>query len=126
MRVLYPDILKHLLKLIAEVAPVPSLSVTPANSTVQLSGNYTLVMADAGPVGTDESQGQTRHWLVNGVTVAWLIFAVIFFSFPYSMPVQVPSMNYTCVVVGSLPIMVSLWWFVAAKQYRQKIAAAKE
>ena len=69
MRVLYPDILKHLLKLIAEVAPVPSLSVTPANSTVQLSGNYTLVMADAGPVGTDESQGQTRHWLVNGVTL---------------------------------------------------------
>ncbi|KAI0811193.1 phosphatidylethanolamine-binding protein [Irpex lacteus] len=53
-----------------QVQPVPSLSLTPANSTVELSGNYTIVMADAGPVGTDESQGQTRHWLVNGATVA--------------------------------------------------------
>lgn len=52
-----------------QVAPTPNLTVTPANSTVQLSGNYTLVMADAGPVGTDETQGQTRHWLVNGVTL---------------------------------------------------------
>lgn len=52
-----------------QVAPTPSLAVTPANSTVQLTGNFTLVMADAGPVGTDESQGQTRHWLVNGVTL---------------------------------------------------------
>ncbi|THG99729.1 hypothetical protein EW026_g2655 [Hermanssonia centrifuga] len=50
-----------------QVAPIPDLLVTPANSTVQLTGNYTVVMADAGPVGTDESQGQTRHWLVNSV-----------------------------------------------------------
>lgn len=53
-----------------EVGPTPSVSITPANSTVQLSGNYTLVMADAGPVGTDETQGQTRHWLVNSVTLS--------------------------------------------------------
>lgn len=55
---------------VAEVAPTPGIAVTPANSTVQFGGNYTLVMADAGPVGTDESAGQTRHWLVNSVTVA--------------------------------------------------------
>ena len=54
----------------AEVQPVPDLSLTPANSSVELSGNYTIVMADAGPVGTDESAGQTRHWLVNGATVS--------------------------------------------------------
>ncbi|KIP07988.1 hypothetical protein PHLGIDRAFT_117643 [Phlebiopsis gigantea 11061_1 CR5-6] len=53
-----------------QVAPTPGIAITPANSTVQLSGNFTLVMADAGPVGTDESAGQTRHWLVNSVTVA--------------------------------------------------------
>lgn len=52
-----------------QVSPTPSLTLTPANSSVQLGGNYTLIMADAGPVGTDESQGQTRHWLVNGVTL---------------------------------------------------------
>jgi hypothetical protein len=31
-------------------------------------------MADANVVGTNQSEGQTRHWLVNGVTLkngAW-------------------------------------------------------
>ncbi|CRG84307.1 Choline transport protein [Talaromyces islandicus] len=65
-------------------------------------------------------------WLVNGVTVAWLIFAIIFFSFPYSMPVTVQNMNYTCVVVGGLPILILLWWLVGSKQYKDKISRAKE
>ncbi|KAH8697644.1 putative choline transporter Hnm1 [Talaromyces proteolyticus] len=65
-------------------------------------------------------------WLVNGVTVAWLLFAIIFFSFPYSMPVTVQNMNYTCVVVGGLPILILIWWFVGSKKYKDKIARAKE
>ncbi|KAI0073406.1 PEBP-like protein [Panus rudis PR-1116 ss-1] len=52
-----------------QVAPTPGVQVTPANSSVTLNGKYTLAMVDAGPVGTDESQGQTRHWLVNGVSL---------------------------------------------------------
>ena len=47
-----------------------TITVTPANSSVSLSGNYTVVMVDAGPVGTDETQGQTRHWLVNGASIS--------------------------------------------------------
>lgn len=65
-------------------------------------------------------------WLVNGVAVAWLLFAIIFFSFPYSMPVTVQSMNYTCVVVGGLSILILVWWLVGSKQYKDKIARAKE
>jgi hypothetical protein len=39
-------------------------------------------MADADVVGTDESVGQTRHWLVNGVTLKnGDFFLVFFFSF---------------------------------------------
>jgi len=53
----------------AQVKPMPELSVTPGNSSVSFSGNYTLAMVDAGPVGTDESAGQTRHMLINGVTI---------------------------------------------------------
>lgn len=52
-----------------EVAKAPELTIAPANTSVSLTGNYTLVMADAGPVGTNESEGQTRHWLVNSVTL---------------------------------------------------------
>ncbi|KAF8527050.1 phosphatidylethanolamine-binding protein [Gautieria morchelliformis] len=53
-----------------QVKPFPQLSITPANSSVSLSENYTLAMVDADVVGTDESSGQTRHWLVNDVTVS--------------------------------------------------------
>jgi len=52
-----------------QVAAAPEITVVPANSSVSLAGNFTLVMADADVVGTNESVGQTRHWLVNGVTL---------------------------------------------------------
>jgi choline transport protein len=65
-------------------------------------------------------------WLVNGVTVGWLVFAITFFSFPYTMPLTAQNMNYTCVVVGGLPILILMWWFVGSKQYKEKIVSAKE
>jgi phosphatidylethanolamine-binding protein (PEBP) family uncharacterized protein len=52
-----------------QVASTPLITIVPANSSVSLQGNFTLVMADADIVGTNESDGQTRHWLVNGVTL---------------------------------------------------------
>jgi phosphatidylethanolamine-binding protein (PEBP) family uncharacterized protein len=53
-----------------QVGPTPAVTVTPANSSVSLSGTYTLAMVDADVVGSKLPQGQTRHWLVNGVTVS--------------------------------------------------------
>jgi hypothetical protein len=51
-----------------QVSPTPSIKIT-ANSSVDLSGNFTLAMVDADIVGADESS-ITRHWLENGVTVS--------------------------------------------------------
>lgn len=52
------------------MADAPDITLTPANSSVTLTGNFTLVMVDANVVGTNESvEPQTRHWLVNGVTL---------------------------------------------------------
>ncbi|KAJ5679619.1 hypothetical protein N7462_007863 [Penicillium macrosclerotiorum] len=65
-------------------------------------------------------------WVINGVALGWLVFAIVFFSFPYSMPLTVENMNYTCVVVGGLPILILVWWFLGSKQYKEKIANAKE
>ena len=70
--------------------------------------------------------GGWKGWFVNSITVGWLIFAIVFFSFPYSMPTSVQSMNYTCVVVGSLPILIGAWWLAAGETYKKQIAAAKE
>ncbi|KAL4807473.1 amino acid/polyamine transporter I [Aspergillus unguis] len=65
-------------------------------------------------------------WFVNGVAVCWLVFAIVFFSFPYNMPVTVQNMNYTCVVAGGIPILIMVWWILGRKQFMDKIALAKE
>ncbi len=77
--------------LFTEVAPTPQITVVPANSSVSLQGNYTLVMADANIAGTDESVGQTRHWLVNGVTLTGT---------------RAPPIHRTRVVLGSSSILI--------------------
>ncbi|TFL06859.1 phosphatidylethanolamine-binding protein [Pterulicium gracile] len=52
-----------------QVNPVPTLTLTPVNSTVELNGDYTVAMVDADIPGFDVSQGVTRHWLINGAKV---------------------------------------------------------
>jgi hypothetical protein len=53
-----------------QVAAAPNLTITPANSTITFNGNYTVAMIDPGAVGSDQSSGQNRHWLVNGAKIA--------------------------------------------------------
>jgi len=52
-----------------QVTNAPELTLTPVNSTITFNGNYTVAMIDPGAVGSDQSGGQNRHWLVNGATV---------------------------------------------------------
>ncbi|GJJ11997.1 hypothetical protein Clacol_006235 [Clathrus columnatus] len=52
-----------------QIKSEPTISVIALNSSVSLSGVYTLAMIDAGIVGDNQSNGQMRHWLVNGVTI---------------------------------------------------------
>ena len=52
-----------------EVAQTPTVSILPANSSISFNGTYTLVMVDADVVGSKLPNGQTRHWLENGVTI---------------------------------------------------------
>jgi phosphatidylethanolamine-binding protein len=52
-----------------QTATVPDVTITPANSSVQTTGNFTLVMVDSRAVGTNESNGQILHWLVNYATL---------------------------------------------------------
>ncbi|KAJ3849967.1 phosphatidylethanolamine-binding protein [Lentinula lateritia] len=52
-----------------QVAPTPTIQITAANSSVDLTGNFTLAMVDADIVGADESN-ITRHWLENSVVIS--------------------------------------------------------
>ncbi|KZO95154.1 PEBP-like protein [Calocera viscosa TUFC12733] len=54
---------------VQQVATPPTLHLYTTSSTTS-SAFYTLMMIDADVVGTDESVGQTRHWLVNDVSVS--------------------------------------------------------
>ncbi|KAB2574702.1 Amino acid/polyamine transporter I [Lasiodiplodia theobromae] len=70
--------------------------------------------------------GTWKGMVVNAVTVCWLVFAIVFFSFPYYQPVTAENMNYTCVCVGGIGIIALTWWFVAGKRFTEKMAKAKE
>jgi len=54
---------------IQQTAPAPGVTITPANSSVPTTGNFTLMMVDARAVGTNESNGQILHWLTNFATL---------------------------------------------------------
>ncbi|CAG8234897.1 unnamed protein product [Penicillium salamii] len=70
--------------------------------------------------------GHVMGMAVNVVSVAWLIFAIVFFSFPYEMPVTESNMNYTCVVVGGFLIIELAWWLIAGKRYSVTVQRARE
>ncbi|KAE8323919.1 amino acid/polyamine transporter I [Aspergillus sergii] len=63
---------------------------------------------------------------VNIVTVVWLVFAIVFFSFPFYMPVTASNMNYTCVCVGGFIIIELVWWLIAGKRYSKTVQKARE
>ncbi|KAJ5348072.1 uncharacterized protein N7506_001325 [Penicillium brevicompactum] len=70
--------------------------------------------------------GHVVGMTVNAVSVAWLIFAIVFFSFPYEMPATASNMNYTCVVVGGFLIIELAWWLIAGKRYSVTVQRARE
>lgn len=49
-------------------------------------------------------------WIPNLVLTGWTIFATVFYSFPFEMPVSGGNMNYVCVVVGVYLIYCLIYW----------------
>lgn len=57
-------------------------------------------------------------FLVNGLTIALIIFFNVMFCFPYALPVEVSAMNYNSVILVGVVMLTGLWWvFYAAKHY---------
>jgi len=52
-----------------QTATVPDVTITPANSSVPTTGNFTLMMVDAFAIGTNGSDRQILHWLANFATL---------------------------------------------------------
>ncbi|KIX01381.1 uncharacterized protein Z518_09106 [Rhinocladiella mackenziei CBS 650.93] len=47
---------------------------------------------------------------VNAIALAWIVFMVIFFDFPFTMPVHADNMNYSSVIIGAVVLFSSAYW----------------
>lgn len=56
-------------------------------------------------------------FIVNGVACGYMIVFIVIFCFPFALPFDAKSMNYTCLITGGLSIFVALWWFVKKNSY---------
>jgi choline transport protein len=52
----------------------------------------------------------------NIVTLCWTLFALVFFSFPSTMPVDKDTMNYSSVVIFGLVVYAIIYWFARANK----------
>lgn len=55
---------------------------------------------------------------VNGISCSYIIVFIVIFCFPYSMPTDAGTMNYTCLITGGLTFFVATWWCVRRGSYK--------
>ncbi|PQE14053.1 gaba permease protein [Rutstroemia sp. NJR-2017a BBW] len=55
--------------------------------------------------------------LVNGVGLAYLLFACITFNFPSVSPVTSENMNYTSAAIGVIMFVAAVTWFTTARKH---------
>ncbi|KAL1845287.1 hypothetical protein VTK73DRAFT_741 [Phialemonium thermophilum] len=57
--------------------------------------------------------------ILNGISLAWILFMVIFFNFPFTMPVAADNMNYSSVIIGAILIFSTIYWLVHGRKTYQ-------
>ena len=53
--------------------------------------------------------GRVTGYVVNGLSCAYIAVFVVIYAFPYSLPVVVGNMNYSCLITGGLTVFVGCW-----------------
>lgn len=54
--------------------------------------------------------------IVNAVACGYMIVWFVIYCFPYALPVNAKSMNYSCLIWGGLSLFVAMWWLVGARK----------
>ena len=49
-------------------------------------------------------------YIITGIASAYIIVFNVIYCFPYAMPVNAATMNYSCLMSGGLTIFVSIWY----------------
>lgn len=60
--------------------------------------------------------GRRLGMAVNVVALAYIAVTVVFFCFPFVLPVKPRNMNYTSVITVGLMLLVTFWWFVKGRR----------
>ena len=56
-------------------------------------------------------------YIVNGVSVLYIVAFIVVFCFPFALPVTAKTMNYACLITGGLSVFVAAFWFVRRGSY---------
>ena len=58
-------------------------------------------------------------YTIHGLSCLYIAVFIVIFCFPYTLPVQASNMNYSCLMLGGLTILVSvIWIFKGRKGYK--------
>lgn len=57
-------------------------------------------------------------YVVNAISCLFIVAFIVIFSFPYSMPVDAASMNYSCLISGGLTAFIAGFWFWRRGEYK--------
>ena len=55
--------------------------------------------------------------IINGITIVWIVFAVVIFCMPVVIPVTPASMNYASVVFMFFALVSAIWYVVYARHH---------
>ncbi|PHH61596.1 hypothetical protein CDD81_8111 [Ophiocordyceps australis] len=53
--------------------------------------------------------------LINAVCIVWIVFAIVIFCMPVSLPVNASTMNYASLVFAAFAAIAFIWYFVYAR-----------
>ena len=55
-------------------------------------------------------------WLVHGWACAYLMVWFVVYCFPYALPTDAQSMNYSVLIWGGLTVLAGIWWLIDGRR----------
>ena len=100
-------------------------------ATICLSTSYGLPIFISMIRGRKDVRGSTYSlgsfgYIINAVTIAWIVLAVALFCMPYTLPVTASSMNYASVVFAGFATISIIWYVVYARKHFTGPPVSKE
>lgn len=87
------------------------------------TGRFSRSTQEAGPYNNRMVPGwfQMNHivgYIVNTISCLYIIVFVVIYCFPYAIPFDAASMNYSCLIAGALSIAAGICWLVKGGSYK--------